>query len=470
MSSQAIEGIAYFATYLIIIIACTGLWFAYSRRRYMLAAILALGGATALAVGLVASSQHWRGGIAFFDLDAEAFAKRFLTHFIALLAASAIAYVAFRMYNRALLHRTMIAHGLLIGVVIASALSMRQMSAERAYTLQGDSAIPIMSRPSNSDLSISVPEAFTVRTLVDSGIASPTAICFSPDDFLYISDIAGHIWRVNLASDTTSQAPELVTDGLNTPLGLAWHEGELFVSSSGRVDAFQVDADGGIANSRTVIEGLPAQIYVFHQNNQIVIGPDERIYVGVGATSDAGPEDTPLAATIVSFNLDGSDLQVVATGVRNAYGIAFDHDGQLWATDNGPAHGFETSPPEELNAIDTGKDYGFPASYYTWHPEDAGEPPVAVFPSHSSVDGIGVYPLGTALEFPDTYKGDLFMAAWGNGRIYRVQVEEREGSYLQHTSVFASGFRNPLDVKFDEEGRMYIADYGSMAIYVVEYE
>ena len=53
-----------------------------------------------------------------------------------------------------------------------------------------------------------------------------------------------------------------------------------------------------------------------------------------GRPATACVESDPRSAAILSFRADGSDLRVVATGLRNPYGLVF-ADGSLYATVNG---------------------------------------------------------------------------------------------------------------------------------------
>ena len=82
---------------------------------------------------------------------------------------------------------------------------------------------------------------------------------------------------------------------------------------------------------RLVVRGLP---YGRHQQDTIVAGADGRLYLGSGSTCDACVENDPRSAAILSFRPDGSDLRVVATGLRNPYGLVF-ANGSLYATVNG---------------------------------------------------------------------------------------------------------------------------------------
>jgi hypothetical protein len=69
---------------------------------------------------------------------------------------------------------------------------------------------------------------------------------------------------------------------------------------------------------------------------------------------------------------DGSDWQTYATGVRNPFGLTVGPDGTLWATDNGREDLPPGLPPEELNRIVAGGNYGWPRCYGDRVPDPLG--------------------------------------------------------------------------------------------------
>ncbi len=90
-----------------------------------------------------------------------------------------------------------------------------------------------------------------------------------------------------------------------------------------------------------VIDGLPAG--AVHSGGVLAFGPDGRLYASVGDGGPGAPPH-PLAGTILRLEPDGSlppdnpdpGSPVFARGLRNVYGLAFDGQGALLATDNGP--------------------------------------------------------------------------------------------------------------------------------------
>jgi len=111
--------------------------------------------------------------------------------------------------------------------------------------------------------------------------------------------------------------------------------------------------------------------------------------------------------------LDGTDLKVYASGLRNSYDLAFRADGSIVAIGNGPDYQDQRltwNPPGELNIIRKSGNDGYP-DFFGFPPawsDTLG--PVAVFPSHSVPTGVTEY---KGEEFPAEYHGKVFLSLFG---------------------------------------------------------
>ena len=161
--------------------------------------------------------------------------------------------------------------------------------------------------------------------------------------------------------------PFPVCKGDNAPGGSAEAgERRILRGSRGRVLAYDVRADGTLTGRRTILDRLPV-VSSEHGVNGVTAGPDGRLYVSIGHVdrlhSDPaalrGHPNAHLLGTIVSVKPDGSDLRVVARGLRNAYDLTFDPEGRLYAADNDgdTRRGWRR---EEIVAIRDGANYGYP--------------------------------------------------------------------------------------------------------------
>src|SRR5581483_2285563 len=142
-----------------------------------------------------------------------------------------------------------------------------------------------------------------------------------------------------------------VATGLNNPLGLAWYNNTLYVSTLGQISTITPNASyTQFSAPNVIVSGIPTGQ---HQNDEIAFNQGW-LYMGVGSTCDACTESDARSATIMRFKPDGSNAQIFASGLRNPFGLAVrPATGQLYATDNG-RNDQGDSVPDELNAIVAG--------------------------------------------------------------------------------------------------------------------
>jgi glucose/arabinose dehydrogenase len=293
---------------------------------------------------------------------------------------------------------------------------------------------------------VHLPAGYQATTYA-TGLEHPTALAFGPDHRLYVSEDVGSV--VSVTRGTTK--PRVFATKLTVPLGLVWRGRTLYVSESGKVEALRA----GRAR-RVVVSGLPFHL---HQQDAIVNGPDGRLFLGSGSTCDSCAERDPRSAAILSFRPDGSDLRVVAHGLRNPYGLAF-VGRTLYATVNGKDKLGDGEPAEMVVRVRTGADYGWPDCWPSYALRkligDCGgvTPPVAYLEPHSSADGIA------------SWRGDLFVAEWGEylhanhgRRIVRIA--------RGHVTSFATGFDHPLALAVAPSGDLLVADWGRGVIYAI---
>ncbi len=319
----------------------------------------------------------------------------------------------------------------------------------------------------HAQLGLVVPPGFRIDVFYP-GLTNPTSMTWGPDGNLYISQQSGEIIQLAIGSDGFPSGSLLVGKVPGDLLGLVIVGDSLFTSYTGNVARLSIQK-GASNSTQVILSGLPTGR---HQNDEIIYGKDGYIYMGIGSTGDRTNGSDPRSATIVRFKPDGSEFEIFAKGLRNPYGLAFDSEGNLFATDNGPD---DPSAPDELNYIVKGGDYGFP-NYFGTPPAGSGTMgPVVLLQTHSSSDGFAFY-YGT--QFPAEYVGNAFIAQWGaNGgdpsigeRIVRVPLDKVPDGFEGQEVVFATGFNHPIDVIEDQMGGLLVADYGTGTVYRISYE
>jgi glucose/arabinose dehydrogenase len=245
-----------------------------------------------------------------------------------------------------------------------------------------------------------------------------------------------------------------------------------------------------------------------HTARACVIGPDNRIYIMLGQPFNVQPpEKIDLyrrvgIGGIVSFTRDGKDRKVVATGIRNSSGLAFNpKDKSLWFTDNQVDGMGDETPPGELNKIPAvngvlqqGLWYGAP--YYgggnvrTDEYKDKPIPkeladhyvkPQVEMVAHAADLGMMFY---TGKMFPAKYQNAIFNAQHGSWNAVKPRGARVMVTYLDDkgnavkTEPFAEGWMNdegfylgrPVDVKQYVDGSILVSDDKAGAVYRISYQ
>jgi glucose/arabinose dehydrogenase len=349
------------------------------------------------------------------------------------------------------------------------ARSMRARSVRLAAAAVASAAVAVPA--AGVPVGISVPAGFRVETFA-RGLTQPTAMAYGPDNRIYVTRAGGSLVAIRRGT----RRPAVLVRGLRTPLGLAWRGHDLFVSEQGRLERFTLRG-GRLTDRRVVVKGIP---YGEHQQDNVVLGRNGRLYWGSGSTCDACKERDARSAAVLSLRPDGSDLRVEARGLRNPYGLAFQPGtGRLYASVNGQDElgtPSDSEPADMLVVVRRGAFYGWPrcwpnARTLRLSGSCAGVTrPAAYLEPHSSADGLAFY---TGRTFPSGYRGNLFVAEWGqylNNRFGRrvVRVQLRRDGIASRVTSFASGFAHPLALLVDKRGGLLVADWGRGLVYRIQ--
>jgi len=319
-------------------------------------------------------------------------------------------------------------------------------------------------------------------------------MAMGPDGAVYVS-VAGdnkvvRVWDAN--GDNVADSSRTVVSGLNDPSGLAFHKGFLYIANTNGVVRAQLDNEGKLVGAVTPVNSLPGG--GGHSTRTIVFGADSAMYVTVGSTCNLCIESDSERASVVRFNEDGSNGRVFARGLRNAVGIAVNPTThKLWVSQNErddiqPDH--QNLPPEEINILEDGKDYGWPYCYsYNGAPvpnpeyhdaERCATTVTAALEMQAHSAPLGMRFLDKATKLPDDYRSDLLLAFHGSwdrtqptgAKVVRVHVS---GGLPVSVEDFVSGWQRadgsrwgrPADVEVYKDGSVLISDDQSGSLYRV---
>lgn len=349
----------------------------------------------------------------------------------------------------------------------------------------------------------------------------------------------------------------VVAGEFNAPLAGFVHDvdGNLFVSHNGVISAITP------TERRDILTGLPS--LGDHKNNNLAIGPDGKLYFVQGTVTSAGivgldnyvlwgrffpgPRDIPCKditlrgvnvttadprsllpfqrvrtgayspfghktvagqvikgelpcnGAVMRLNPDGTDLELVAWGMRNPFDLRFDKAGRLWVTDNGPdTRGSRPIDGDDLfYQVRPGAWYGWP-DYWNGQPvtqlKTAGRekpelllarPPqkpdraYLAFEHHSAAAGFDWAPAAFGFE------GQAFVARWGSGFPATYQDPDLHGFDVARVDLRtrkvepfamnkkpgpaslikgAGGFERPVVARFGPDGALYVLDWGHLSV------
>jgi glucose/arabinose dehydrogenase len=336
---------------------------------------------------------------------------------------------------------------------------------------------------------IKLPPGFHIEVLSDA-LPSARGMALSPKGILYIGSLDGHVYALELR-DGHVTARHVITSGLETPAGVAWRDGALYVSAVSKILRFDaIDAHlNDPPKPAVVTDTLPTETH--HGWKFIAFGPDGKLYVPQGAPCNVCLKDRDRFGLIGRMNPDGSHYEVVARGIRNTVGFAWHPvTHELWFTDNGRDLMGDDVPDDKLNrAPRAGMDFGFPychggdtpdPEFGKDHPCSAFTPPVVKLGAHVASLGMRFY---TGSMFPGTYRDNIFIAEHGSRnrskkvgyRVVRV-ITNPDGSNARQ-EVFAEGWLQPgetvwgrpADVQPMPDGSLLISDDYAGAVYRVTY-
>ena len=230
------------------------------------------------------------------------------------------------------------------------------------------------SLPSNSP-PLPAPTIDTAEILV-TNLDKPWAIAFA-DERIFVSEKSGKIHVVTPSGKLDSplislQTPDIFGGGL---LGITTHpdfennhylyayytyeENENLWNKVIRI----TEENSKAVDVITILDKIPGS--AFSNGGVIKFGPDGKLYVGTGSVSDYSDEPQnldSLAGKILRLNDDGTipsdnpfeKSYVFTLGHRNPTGLAWNSQGQMYATDSGPTKN------DEINLIKAGSNYGWP--------------------------------------------------------------------------------------------------------------
>lgn len=270
----------------------------------------------------------------------------------------------------------------------------------------------------------------------------------------------------------------------------------LYVAETGELTAYAYDADTFAASYADTLATFPTGDG--HYTRTLLMHPDgKRLLIAVGSSCNVCDEADPRRATIQQLDLATARMSAYATGLRNSVFMAVNPvDGSIWASENGRDVIGDDIPPDEVNRIEEGKDYGWPVCYGKNVPDKDFDskkgrtcpdsvPSAIDLQAHAAALGIAFIP---EEGWPEAWRHDLLLGLHGSWNRstpvgYKVQRIDMDADGTSVASAnpfsdFLTGFLpeggeegdalgRPAGVLAEPGGVVYISDDRAGAIYRV---
>lgn len=337
---------------------------------------------------------------------------------------------------------------------------------------------------------LQLPEGYSISLFAEN-VKNARSMELSPEGTLFVGTRnEGNVYALkDTDGDNKVDKKYTLFEGGSMPNGVAVRDGDLYIAEHSRIIKFsdiesKLDAPG---EPEVVYDKFPTETH--HGWKFIDFGPDGKLYVPVGAPCNICESDEEIFASITRINPDGTDLEIVHTGVRNTVGFTWHPEsGELFFTDNGGDMLGDDLPACELNkATASNMNFGYPYCHQGDLPDkDLTEgknctdytKPLQKLGPHTAPLGCEFY------NFNQKAQNSLLIAehgSWNRSKKigYRItQVDLDENNNSKGYKDFITGWLDeetdevwgrPVDLEWMPDGSLLISDDFADVIYRVTY-
>lgn len=242
-----------------------------------------------------------------------------------------------------------------------------------------------------------------------------------------------------------------------------------------------VNGDGKAETRQPLQHGYAVRFGFYgHDLHGLRIGPDGRLYFSIGdrglnvLTKEGKRVSSPEGGAVLRCNLDGSDLEIFATGLRNPQELAFDQYGNLFTGDNNSDGGDQARWVYLVEGGDSGWRIGWqfitsPVSRgpwnaeKMWHPQNDEQPAFIVPPLANLANGPSGLTFNPGPGLPAEYAHHFFMCDFrgtpASSLVHSFALKPKGAAF---EVVDGKRFISQIlatDVEFGMDGALYISDW-----------
>ncbi|HWI36584.1 MAG TPA: PQQ-dependent sugar dehydrogenase [Burkholderiales bacterium] len=354
---------------------------------------------------------------------------------------------------------------------------------------------PHMTGRSAKDLplnTLKVPAGFKVEVYAE-GIPEARSLALGDKGTVFVSNrISKNVYAI--VSSGGKREVKQVLKGLNSPNGLTFSKGTLYIAERDKITAYagiedKLDNPG---EGKVVAENLDPDKQPGHFWKYLAMGPDGKLYFNHGSPQNI-TMPTYIQATILRVDPKTGVVENFAQGVRNSVGFDWNPKTKhLWFTEHARDWLGDDMPSDELNvATRAGQHFGFPYCHQgdTLDPEYGKQRSCKEFTPPALKLGGHVAPLGMKFyngkQFPAEYQGNILMARHGSWNrtvkqgydVVRIVVD---GTKVVKQEPFVTGFLQdergdppmwgrPVDLAVMKDGSVLFSDDYNGIVYRVSY-
>jgi glucose/arabinose dehydrogenase len=355
---------------------------------------------------------------------------------------------------------------------------------------------PVMTGTAAKDIQLAklkVAPGFKVEVWAD-GIPTARSMALGEKGTVFVGNRVGKN-VVAITEKDGKRSVKIILKGLDTPNGIVYSKGTLFVAERTKITRFD-NIEANLDNpgaGKLVVDGLDPTNGPGHNWKYLAMGPDGKLYFNIGSPDNI---TMPLynQAAILRINPATTQLERVATGVRNSVGMDFHPvTKKLWFTEHARDWMGEDIPNDELNVVSKdGENFGYPFCHQGDLPDPIygkydicanSTPPALKLGAHVAPLGMKFY---TGSMFPAEYKNNILMARHGSWNktkklgydLMRVVLDAN--GKVEKYEPFVTGFMTddmadppmwgrPVDVLQLPDGSILFSDDYNGVIYRVSY-